>query len=150
MKVDDSAVDYNKAGTYVVVYSVVDSAGNAAKHEATVTVREKAAERSIPSSDNNGSQTSDGDAGSQTTAENIGAQTSEAVSGQGVPNRDVQADHPDTETEATYILNKNTGKFHYPSCSSVGDMNPENRWDYTGTREELIDMGYVPCKRCKP
>ena len=150
VKVDDSAVDYNKAGTYVVVYSVVDSAGNAAKHEATVTVREKAAERSIPSSDNNGSQTSDGDVGSQTTAENIGAQTSEAVSGQGVPNRDVQADHPDTETEATYILNKNTGKFHYPWCASVKTMKEKNAEYFSGTRDEAIARGYDPCKRCNP
>ena len=60
---------------------------------------------------------------------------------------------PDSERNLSgpsYVANTNTGKFHYPSCSSVGDMNPENRWDYTGTREELIDMGYVPCKRCKP
>lgn len=49
-----------------------------------------------------------------------------------------------------YVLNINTKKFHNPSCSSVGDMNPKNRQDVTMSREEVINMGYVPCKRCHP
>ena len=49
-----------------------------------------------------------------------------------------------------YVLNTNTMKFHYPSCSSVKDIKDKNRWDYTGTREEIIEMGYVPCKKCNP
>ena len=49
-----------------------------------------------------------------------------------------------------YVLNTNSHKFHYPDCESVADMNPKNRQDFTGTREEVIAMGYVPCKRCKP
>lgn len=50
---------------------------------------------------------------------------------------------------STYIGNKNTGKFHYASCRSVGDMNPRNKV-YIDSREEAISMGYVPCKRCRP
>ena len=49
-----------------------------------------------------------------------------------------------------YVLNKNTGKFHYTWCSSVNQMKAKNRKDYHGTREEVIGMGYVPCKRCNP
>ena len=49
-----------------------------------------------------------------------------------------------------YVANKNTKKFHYPSCSSADDIKASNRWDYHGTRDELIGMGYVPCKRCNP
>ena len=49
-----------------------------------------------------------------------------------------------------YVVNTNSGKFHYPTCSSVDQMKPKNRWDYTGTRDELIEMGYQPCKRCNP
>ena len=49
-----------------------------------------------------------------------------------------------------YVLNTNTGKFHYPSCSSVEDMKEKNRADFHGTREELIEQGYSPCGRCKP
>ena len=58
-----------------------------------------------------------------------------------------QTDDPNARD---YVLNKNTMKFHKPSCSSVGDIKPENRWDFHGTREEVLDMGYVPCKRCNP
>lgn len=50
----------------------------------------------------------------------------------------------------TYILNTNTKKFHYPSCSSVGQMKESNKKEYTGTRDEVIAMGYDPCGRCKP
>lgn len=50
----------------------------------------------------------------------------------------------------TYVLNTNTMKFHVPSCSSVDDMKEKNKQVYTGSREEVINMGYVPCKRCNP
>lgn len=49
-----------------------------------------------------------------------------------------------------YVANKNTLKFHYPSCSSIAKMKQANRWDFHGTREDLIAKGYVPCKRCGP
>lgn len=50
----------------------------------------------------------------------------------------------------TYVLNKNTGKFHYPDCSSVKDMKSKNREDTLKSREEIISMGYIPCNRCRP
>lgn len=60
----------------------------------------------------------------------------------------------ETETEAaktvTYVLNKNTKKFHKPGCSSVSDMAAKNRLDSGASRDEIIGQGYVPCKRCKP
>ena len=49
-----------------------------------------------------------------------------------------------------YVLNTNTMKFHDPSCSSAQKISAKNRKDYTGTREELIDMGYAPCGNCDP
>lgn len=49
-----------------------------------------------------------------------------------------------------YVANKNTKKFHYPSCSSVSDMKESNKLYYEGTRDELINQGYEPCKRCNP
>ncbi len=57
---------------------------------------------------------------------------------------------PPADNGRDYVANTNTKKFHYPSCSSADDIKASNRWDYHGTREELIDMGYVPCKRCDP
>lgn len=58
-----------------------------------------------------------------------------------------------TETEsaaADYILNTNSKKFHLPSCPSVADILEKNRGEYSGSREDLIAMGYSPCGICKP
>lgn len=58
-----------------------------------------------------------------------------------------------TESEpqgTAYILNTNTKKFHYPSCSSVKEMKAKNKQAYTGNREDVISQGYAPCKRCNP
>ena len=54
------------------------------------------------------------------------------------------------ENKRTYILNTNTKKFHYPWCDSVNRMKDKNKQEYTGTREEIINMGYDPCKNCNP
>ena len=55
-----------------------------------------------------------------------------------------------SDGDADYVLNTNSHKFHYPNCESVTEMNPKNRRDFSGTREEVIAMGYTPCKRCQP
>ena len=52
--------------------------------------------------------------------------------------------------QETYILNTGTQKFHKPSCGSVESIRPENRKEYTGSREELLTEGYAPCGSCKP
>lgn len=57
---------------------------------------------------------------------------------------------PQKSQGITYVLNTNTKKFHYPTCSSVDDMKEKNKQIYTGSRDEVINMGYVPCKRCNP
>lgn len=49
-----------------------------------------------------------------------------------------------------YVINTNTGKFHYSWCKSVAKMSEKNKWYYTGTRDSVINMGYVPCKNCNP
>lgn len=53
-------------------------------------------------------------------------------------------------TSIEYVLNTNTHRFHYLYCSSVGEIKEKNRLDYSGSREEVIKMGYKPCKRCNP
>ncbi len=53
-------------------------------------------------------------------------------------------------TEADYVLNRNTMKFHNPACASVEKISEENRADFHGTREELVEGGYAPCGNCKP
>ena len=57
---------------------------------------------------------------------------------------------PPASDIASYILNVNSKKFHKPTCSGAASIKEENRQDYTGTRQDLIDEGYSPCGTCKP
>ena len=57
---------------------------------------------------------------------------------------------PEPDPEVTYIANKNSKKIHYPTCSSVGQMKESNKLCWTGTIDELLEMGYSPCGRCHP
>lgn len=49
----------------------------------------------------------------------------------------------------SYVGNSNSGKFHKASCSSVDDMSEGNKV-FFNSRDEAINQGYVPCKRCNP
>lgn len=53
-------------------------------------------------------------------------------------------------TGTDFVLNTNTNKFHYPSCSSVNSIKESNKSYYNGARDEVISMGYLPCGRCHP
>lgn len=66
------------------------------------------------------------------------------------PKQTEQPNSPVQNVESTYILNTNTKKFHYPSCSSVKQMSDKNKQTYTGSRDDLISQGYDPCKKCNP
>lgn len=60
-------------------------------------------------------------------------------------------DQPEPVPSGTdYILNTNTHKFHYPSCGSVKQMVEKNKQAYFGSRDDVIAMGYDPCKKCNP
>ena len=61
-----------------------------------------------------------------------------------------QEKNKSSSNEQEYVINTNTGKFHYPECSSVQDMLSKNRENYKGTRQKLIEQGIEPCKRCNP
>ena len=50
----------------------------------------------------------------------------------------------------TYVINTSTNKFHKSSCGSAKTIKDSNRWEYVGTRDEVIGMGYAPCGKCKP
>ncbi len=55
-----------------------------------------------------------------------------------------------SEKKQTYILNKNTKKFHLPDCSSVKETEEKYKKQYKGYRSKLISRGYIPCKKCNP
>ncbi|MBR4827634.1 MAG: DNA/RNA non-specific endonuclease [Oscillospiraceae bacterium] len=54
------------------------------------------------------------------------------------------------DVTGTYILNTKKKKFHRPDCQGVKDIAPENKEEYTGSRNELVEEGYVPCGGCNP
>ncbi|MCM1397924.1 MAG: DNA/RNA non-specific endonuclease [Clostridium sp.] len=64
---------------------------------------------------------------------------------------DTSADTGKSEADSqAYVLNRNTKKFHRPSCESVNDIKEKNKKEVVGSREEIMGEGYVPCKRCNP
>lgn len=60
------------------------------------------------------------------------------------PKEEVPAVVPQT---ASVIGNKNTKKYHVPSCSSVTDIKEANKITLESA-EAAQAAGYVPCKRC--
>lgn len=52
--------------------------------------------------------------------------------------------------EAEYVLNNNTRRFHLPSCTSVEQIKERNRESFYGSREQLLEAGYIPCGNCNP
>lgn len=54
------------------------------------------------------------------------------------------------KVKETYILNKNSKKFHLESCKNAESISEKNKEIYNGTREDLIKDGYDPCGVCKP
>lgn len=73
--------------------------------------------------------------------------------------KEVVTDPPATKAETTkapettqapkitYVGNVNSKKFHLPTCSSLPD---EINRTYFDNRQEAIDNGYEPCKKCDP
>lgn len=55
-----------------------------------------------------------------------------------------------TSAAADYILNTSSKKFHKPDCSGTAKISEKNRQNFHGTRDELINSGYSPCKNCNP
>lgn len=52
--------------------------------------------------------------------------------------------------EAAYILNTNTGTFHYADCEGAADMKDKNKFGIDLTRDELVEQGCKPCGICRP
>lgn len=54
------------------------------------------------------------------------------------------------ESDGGYVLNKNTHKFHNPSCPSVSDIKDKNKLHSEESREKIMEEGYEPCGQCRP
>lgn len=66
----------------------------------------------------------------------------------------VESDNKKKDTSGSqtgdYVLNTKTKKIHYSDCSSVADIQLDNKESFNGTKEYLIENGYTSCGRCKP
>lgn len=61
-----------------------------------------------------------------------------------------ETEQPSKTSEDLYVLNRNTKKFHRPDCSSVQDIKPKNKQEFSGNTKALIQQGYSSCKNCNP
>ena len=63
----------------------------------------------------------------------------------------VKKHETDKEQKAlkVYIGNKQSKIFHNPECSSARSISDENKVSFD-SREEALNAGFRPCKRCKP
>ena len=76
--------------------------------------------------------------------------TREAPAGTDAPTRSAAPPSTEEAPEADYVLNTSSKKFHLPDCSGAAAIKEKNRWDYRGTRDSVLEMGYQPCKICNP
>ena len=60
---------------------------------------------------------------------------------------DVAVEEP-KEANVTYIINRNSKKFHRFDCYLVDDIKPQNKKETDYTKEQLENLGYSPCKIC--
>lgn len=53
-------------------------------------------------------------------------------------------------SNVTYIGNRNSMKFHKPTCGSVDRMNESNKVYFYCSRDDVVADGYDPCGNCDP
>lgn len=87
---------------------------------------------------------------SNVTKENSSVATTKATTTTTKPTTTTTKSTTTEEYKSTYIINTDSGKFHYSSCRMVKKMNESNKKEYEGTRDELVNQGYSPCGVCNP
>lgn len=55
---------------------------------------------------------------------------------------------PDSGTD--YVLNPASMRFHRPGCAWAEKIAEDRRIEYSGDRQILVDVGYLPCHYCEP
>lgn len=59
------------------------------------------------------------------------------------------ASSEDDDSDVLYVGNQKTHIFHYADCPSAIRISDKNIIDFDN-REDAVNSGYVPCKKCKP
>lgn len=85
-----------------------------------------------------------------TEATTTAAETTTAATEPAAPAQEETPAEQPAANVFTYVINTDSGIFHYPSCSSAKRISDANRSEYTGTRDDLIAQGYSPCGNCDP
>ena len=52
------------------------------------------------------------------------------------------------QSTITYILNTSSMKYHKPTCSQVSRISEDNKAEFYGDEQKLIDDGYTACGTC--
>ena len=67
----------------------------------------------------------------------------------GVETKEESKPSTNNSTELMYCGNLNRKVFHYSTCSSVKQMNEDNKY-YSSDKNLFLEMNYTPCKNCNP
>ena len=84
----------------------------------------------------------------QIAKEILNSEKTETSSTESIPQDTVSSAVANT-ISLNYCGNKNSKIFHIDNCGSVKTMSEGNKV-YFSTRDEFIQNGYTPCKRCNP
>lgn len=108
--------------------------------DARETESEKQADSTVPESDTIQTSTD-----SIQPADNNSSQNGSNSGGSNFNTYDNQSQQ---QTSDTYVLNTNTHKIHYPHCSSVPKIAPQNYATSNSSVDELKSQGYTTCGKC--
>ena len=53
-------------------------------------------------------------------------------------------------TEEIYVYSVNSNRYHLPTCHYAVSMNTAVKVEYKGSCKSLAELGFSPCKICKP
>lgn len=56
----------------------------------------------------------------------------------------------DSDSGTDYVLNPASMRFHRPGCAWAEKIAEDRRIEYSGDRQILVDVGYLPCHYCEP
>ena len=80
---------------------------------------------------------------------NSDTHVSESHSSSSSSSHPTSSESTSSSDSASYVGNANSGKFHEASCNSVSKMSEGNKVFFS-SRDDAINQGYQPCKRCNP
>lgn len=106
----------------------------------TTTTKENATSSDVSSNIKETSNTE------STSSEEVTTQTQVPLS---TPPVQQEAVEPAPQVTRTYVGNASTSKFHKSSCSYVDKIKSANYVTFA-SRDEAVNSGYVPCKKCNP